>query len=104
MGKDYEVITADDRLDKVADDFVEHCSTRWELGKSMIVCIDKVTCARMHQRIIPRWQGKILELESLLVCRQAELAEQQDHDAREKLAKEIEEKKTSSELEKPNDW
>ena len=90
LGKDYEVITADDRLDKVADDFVEHCSTRWELGKSMIVCIDKVTCARMHQRIIPRWQAKILELESLLVCRQAELAEQKDQDAREKLAKEIE--------------
>ena len=30
LGKDYEVITADDRLDKLADDFVEHCSTRWE--------------------------------------------------------------------------
>ena len=27
LGKDYEVITADDRLDKLADDFVEHCST-----------------------------------------------------------------------------
>ena len=24
LGKDYEVITADDRLDKIADDFVEH--------------------------------------------------------------------------------
>ena len=30
LGQDYEVITADDRLDKLADDFVEHCSTRWE--------------------------------------------------------------------------
>src|SRR5438132_9337391 len=37
LGKDYEVITADDRLDKLADDFVEHCSTRWESGKSMFV-------------------------------------------------------------------
>jgi len=90
LGKDYEVITADDRLDKVADDFVEHCSTRWELGKSMIVCIDKVTCARMHQRIIPRWQAKIVELENLLAFRQTELAEQQDPDAQEKLAKEVE--------------
>ena len=51
LGKDYEVITADDRLDKIADDFVEHCSTRWESGKSMFVCIDKITCARMFQRI-----------------------------------------------------
>lgn len=29
IGKDYEVITAGDRLDKIADDFVEHCATRW---------------------------------------------------------------------------
>ena len=58
LGKDYEVITADDRLDKIADDFVEHCATRWECGKSMLVCIDKITCARMFQRIEPRWQAK----------------------------------------------
>src|SRR6266536_401340 len=30
LGQDYEVITADDRLDKLADDFVEYCSERWE--------------------------------------------------------------------------
>src|SRR6266404_331568 len=35
LGKDYEVITAGDRLDKLADDFVEHGSTCWEIGKSM---------------------------------------------------------------------
>ncbi len=61
LGKDYEVITADDRLDKLADDFVEHCSTRWETGKSMLVCIDKITCARMFQRIEPRWQAKLAQ-------------------------------------------
>ena len=43
LGKDYEVITADDRLEKIANDFVEHCSTRWESGKSMLVCIDKIS-------------------------------------------------------------
>ena len=59
LGKDYEVITADERLDKIAADFVEHCATRWESGKSMLVCIDKITCARMHQRIMPRWQAKL---------------------------------------------
>ena len=58
LGKDYEVVTADDRLDKIAADFVEHCTTRWEAGKSMLVCIDKVTCARMHQRIMPHWKAK----------------------------------------------
>jgi type I restriction enzyme, R subunit len=36
LGKDYEVITADERLDKIATDFVEHCATRWEAGKSIL--------------------------------------------------------------------
>lgn len=58
LGQDYEVITADERLDKIAADFVEHCATRWESGKALFVCIDKITCARMHQRIIPRWKAK----------------------------------------------
>src|SRR4029453_14615295 len=30
LGKDYEVITADDRLDKLADDFSRHHSPPWE--------------------------------------------------------------------------
>ena len=58
LGKDYEVITADARLDKIAADFVEHCATRWESGKSLFVCIDKITCARMLQMIEPRWKAK----------------------------------------------
>ena len=58
LGQDYEVITADERLDRIAADFVEHCATRWEAGKSMLVCIDKITCARMLQLIVPRWQAK----------------------------------------------
>lgn len=58
LGQDYEVITADERLDKIAADFVEHCATRWESGKSMVVCIDKITCARMYQLIVSRWQAK----------------------------------------------
>ncbi len=58
LGKDYEVITADERLDRIAEDFVEHCAARWESGKAMLVCIDKITCARMIQRIEPRWGQK----------------------------------------------
>ena len=58
LGQDYEVITADERLDKIAADFVEHRATRWESGKSMLVCIDKITCARMYQLIVSRWQAK----------------------------------------------
>jgi type I restriction enzyme R subunit len=59
LGKDYEVITADERLDKIAVDFVDHCAMRWEAGKSLFVCIDKITCARMLQAIEPRWKAKV---------------------------------------------
>jgi type I restriction enzyme R subunit len=65
LGRDYEVITADRRIEKVAADFVEHCSTRWESGKSMLVCIDKLTCTRMYQQIIPRWKAKAAELKQM---------------------------------------
>ncbi len=74
LGKDYEVITADDRLDKLAEDFVAHCSARWESGKSMFVCIDKITCARMYQRIMPRWRDKIEVLRAEMARAEAALA------------------------------
>ena len=90
LGKDYEVITADDRLDKLADDFVEHCATRWQTGKSMLVCIDKVTCARMLQRIEPRWKAKLAQLQVLIPHKEAELAAATDTDLRQALSGELE--------------
>jgi type I restriction enzyme R subunit len=89
LGRDYEVITADDRLDKLADDFVEHCSTRWQSGKSMLVCVDKVTCARMFQRIQPRWAAKTIQLKDLADAKAVEFAATDDPDARERIADEI---------------
>src|SRR5262249_13995343 len=85
LGKDYEVITADDRLDKLADDFVEHCSTRWEMGKSMLVCIHKPTCARTFQRIEPRWQAKLAPVKTLILQQEAELVAASEPDERERL-------------------
>jgi type I restriction enzyme R subunit len=85
LGKDYEVITADDRLDKLADDFVEHCSTRWETGKSLLVWIDKITCARMFQRIEPRWKSKLAHVKARILQQEAALVAASDPDARERL-------------------
>ncbi len=90
LGKDYEVITAPDRLDKLATDFVEHCSTRWQTGKSMLVCIDKLTCARMFQRIEPLWQAKLAQVKALITVREAELTAATDADVTEQLRKELE--------------
>jgi type I restriction enzyme R subunit len=82
LGKDYEIITADERLDKIAMDFVEHCATRWESGKSMLVCIDKLTCARMHQRVIPRWTAKAAQVRAAGQRKQTEAEATTDDTAR----------------------
>jgi type I restriction enzyme R subunit len=82
LGKDYEVHTADERLDKIAADFVEHCATRWESGKSMLVCIDKITCARMYQCIMPLWRAKSAQVRAASEAKQAVAATIEDAAAR----------------------
>ena len=64
LKRDYHVITAEKRLDQVARDFVRHYSAAWETGKAMLVCIDKVTCVRMHALIERYWGERIEELEA----------------------------------------
>ena len=76
LGQDYEVITADERLEKIAADFVDHCAARWQSGKSMLVCIDKITCARVLQLTVPLWREKANDVRSEAESkwREAELA------------------------------
>lgn len=85
LGKDYEVITADDRLDKVAEDFVEHCAAHWGSGKCMFVCIDKITCGRMYQRIVPRWQARVAAIRAEAQSRAVRALSEQDLETREAL-------------------
>ena len=91
LGQDYEVVTADERLDKIADDFVEHCATRWQSGKSMLVCIDKITCARMLQLVVPRWQAKAATVRESAGAKRAEAEAAGDESVRAALAKEAQE-------------
>ncbi|QPB72259.1 type I restriction endonuclease subunit R [Magnetovirga frankeli] len=66
LKRDYHIITAGKRLDQVARDFVQHYSTAWETGKAMLVCIDKITCVRMHKLVEFYWNERIGELEAQL--------------------------------------
>ena len=86
LGQDYEVITADERLEKIATDFVEHCATRWQSGKSMLVCIDKITCARMLNLIVPRWQAKAADVRSAAEAKRGEAEAASDESVRDALA------------------
>jgi len=63
LKRDYHIITSKKRLNQIARDFVEHYSKAWESGKTMFVCIDKITCVRMYELIEKYWAKKIQELE-----------------------------------------
>ena len=86
LGQDYEVITADERLKKIAVDFVELCAIRWQSGKSMMVCIDKITCARMLQLIVPRWKAKAAAVRTAAEAKRAEAEAEADEAERDVLA------------------
>ncbi|KAB2964067.1 type I restriction endonuclease subunit R [Zoogloea sp.] len=63
LGRDYHVYTAGKRLLALADDFVSHYTGRWETGKAMLVCLDKITTVRMYNLIQARWRERIKEIE-----------------------------------------
>ena len=63
LKRDYHLITAEERLKQVAEDFVAHYATAWETGKAMFIAIDKLTAVKMFDLVKPRWDAKIQELE-----------------------------------------
>ena len=98
LGQDYEVITADERLEKIAEDFVDHCATRWQSGKSMLVCIDKITCARMLQLVVPKWQAKAKHVRGTAEAKREEAERTIDEAVRDTLAEK------ANELAAQADW
>lgn len=76
LKRDYHIITATSRLDQIARDFVVHYANAWETGKAMFVCLDKITCVRMHKLIDFYWQQEIKtkEKELLLATDDQDLA------------------------------
>jgi type I restriction enzyme R subunit len=55
LGRQYHLITRDDRLDTVAQDIVRHFLGRGFQGKAMVVCIDKATALRMYDKVRKYW-------------------------------------------------
>jgi type I restriction enzyme, R subunit len=48
LGGEYLILTSEKRLDRIAQDLVAHYTQRWQTGKAMLVCLDKITAVRMH--------------------------------------------------------
>jgi type I restriction enzyme R subunit len=59
FSREYHLITRDDRLEKIAEDIVEHFTERGQRGKGMIVCIDKATAVKMYDKVKKYWKQKI---------------------------------------------
>ncbi len=55
LGRQYHLITRDDRLDTVAKDIVRHFLGRGFVGKAMVVSIDKATALRMYDKVKLHW-------------------------------------------------
>ncbi len=55
LGRQYHLITRDDRLDTVAQDIVKHFLGRGFQGKAMVVSIDKATALRMYDKVRKYW-------------------------------------------------
>ena len=50
FGRQYQLITREDRLNRVAEDLALHFATRGYRGKAMFVAIDKATTVRMYDK------------------------------------------------------
>ena len=58
LGRQYHLITRDDRLETVAQDIVQHFLGRGFVGKAMVVSIDKATALRMHDKVRRYWDAE----------------------------------------------
>lgn len=58
LGRQYHIITRDERLETVAKDIVRHFLGRGFIGKAMVVSIDKATAARMYHKVRKYWQSE----------------------------------------------
>ena len=56
FARQYQLITNDDRLDKIAQDLVRHFSARGYRGKAMFIAIDKATAVRMYDKVQQHWR------------------------------------------------
>src|SRR5204863_10033066 len=64
LGRQYHLITRDDRLEIVAKDIVQHFLGRGFQGKAMVVSIDKATALRMYDKVRRHWQAERVGVEA----------------------------------------
>jgi type I restriction enzyme R subunit len=66
LGKQYHILTRDDRLETVAADIVRHFLGRGFTGKAIVVSIDKATALRMHDKVRAHWAKERARVEKAI--------------------------------------
>lgn len=66
LGRQYHILTRDDRLETVAQDIVRHFLGRGFQGKAMVVSIDKATALRMYHKVRKYWDQEQDRVENQL--------------------------------------
>lgn len=64
LGRQYHLITRDDRLETVAQDIVRHFLGRGFVGKAMVVSIDKATALRMYDKVQAHWAAETARVQA----------------------------------------
>jgi len=72
FSREYQLVTRDDRLEKIAEDIVEHFMGRGQEGKAMVVCIDKATAVRIYDKVQKYWKQYLADLEDKLAVSSVE--------------------------------
>jgi len=75
FGREYHIITREDRLEAIAKDLVAHFTGRGYRGKAMMICIDKATAVRMYDKVQAHWKGEIARLKAALKPAQGDARE-----------------------------
>ncbi len=75
FGREYHIITREDRLEAIAKDVVAHFTGRGYRGKAMMVCIDKATAVRMYDKVQAHWRAQIARLKQALDSAQGDARE-----------------------------
>lgn len=64
--REYHLITREERLDRIAQDIVEHFMSRGYMGKAMVISIDKITAVKMYLKVQAEWKKYIGKLQTEL--------------------------------------
>ena len=62
FGRQYHLITREERLEAIAEDLVRHFVGRGFPGKAMVISIDKATAVRMYDKVQAHWKTEMSRL------------------------------------------